>query len=138
MNEYLKRFLNRGLIFGGFGPMILGIIYAILERTVEGFSLSGTEVLIAILSTYLLAFLQAGASVFNQIERWPIAKSMLCHFSTIYAAYVICYLVNSWIPFEWAVIGIFSAVFVAVYLAIWITVLLCVGATKKRLNAKMK
>ena len=31
MNKYLKEFFHRGLIFGGFGPIILGIVFAILK-----------------------------------------------------------------------------------------------------------
>ena len=68
MNKYLKQFLLRGLRFGGFGPIILGFIYAIFESSVTDFSLSGTQTLVAIVSVYLLAFLQAGATIFNQIE----------------------------------------------------------------------
>ena len=39
MNKYLKIFLHRGLIFGGFGPIVVGIVYFILGQTLEGFSL---------------------------------------------------------------------------------------------------
>ena len=138
MNRYLKNFLHRGLIFGGFGPIILGIIYAILEKTVEDFSLTGTQVLIAIISVYILAFIQAGASVFNQIESFSIPKSLFCHLSLIYAAYVICYLVNNWIPFNPDVLLIFTAIFLAVYFTVWITVFLSIKITSKKLNAKLK
>ncbi len=138
MNKYFKAFLHRGLMFGGFGPMIAGIVLAILDSTIENFSLGGVEVLIAIVSTYLLAFVQAGASVFNQIEHWPIAKSLFFHFSLLYLAYVGAYLANSWIPFEPAVIAIFTAIFVIVYFIIWISVYLVVKSTEKKLNAKMK
>ena len=137
MNVYLKRFLQRGVTFGGFGPIIAGVVFAILEFTVPDFSLEGVEVLIAVVSTYLLAFLQAGTSVFNQIEHWPLAKSLLCHFGTIYLAYLGCYVVNSWIPFEPMVIVIFSAVFALSYLFIWLTVYLIVRATQKKLNVKI-
>lgn len=135
--SYVKEFFFRGMMFGGFGPIILGIIYAILQYTVEGFSLSGPEVLIAIISTYLLAFVQAGASVCNQIEEWPITKSLFFHFSLLYLAYVVCYLVNTWIPFEWTVILVFTAIFVLIYFVIWVTVWLCVHATSKRLNRNL-
>ncbi len=137
MKQYAKTFLHRGLIFGGFGPVILGIIYAILERTVENFALGGTDVLIAIVSVYLLAFLQAGASVFNQIDHWSIPKSMLCHGALLYMAYLGCYLVNRWIPFYPRVLLIFTAVFVAGYLAIWLIVYISVTLTSKRLNEKL-
>lgn len=136
--NYFKAFLHRGLIFGGFGPIIAGVVFFILSLTLEDFTLGGGEVLMAIVSTYLLAFLQAGASVFNQIEDWPLAKIMLCHFATIYLAYVGCYLLNSWIPFDIRVILIFTAIFVVLYLVIWVSVLLAVRATSKKLNARVK
>ena len=133
----VKIFLQRGMLFGGFGPMIAGIVYFILSFTIEGFSLTGVEVFIAILSTYLLAFMQAGASVFNQIEHWPLTKSLLCHFVTIYLAYVLCYLVNAWIPFVPMVLVIFTALFVLTYGIIWCSVYFALRATSKKFNQKL-
>lgn len=137
MNKHLKSFLLRGMLFGGFGPVIGGIVYAILDVSIEGFSLSGLQVFLAILSTYLLAFLQAGASVFNQIEEWPLPKSVLCHFAVIYFAYVSCYLVNTWIPFKIEVILLFTALFAVVYLIIWLTVLAITWGVSKKMNRKL-
>ena len=137
MNKYVKEFLHRGLIFGGFGPVVVGIVFAILQYTVEGFSLGGTQVLLAIISTYLLAFVQAGVTVFNQIEHWPLPKSLLCHFATLYAAYSLCYLVNSWIPFEPMVLVIFTAIFAVGYFLIWGIVYLCVRAASRKMNEKI-
>ena len=108
MNIYLKNFIHRGLIFGGFGPIILSIIYAITSKVSVGLTLSGTEVAVAIISIYLLAFVHAGASVFNQIEHWSVPKSILFHMSTLYFAYIFCYLVNTWIPFNLQFILIFT------------------------------
>ena len=138
MNKYVKEFLHRGLIFGGFGPIIMGIIYAILQNTINGFTLSGNEVLIAIVSIYILAFLQAGASVFNQIEHWSMAKSLGFHFLTIYIAYVCCYLINSWIPFNINAILIFTAIFAVSYFIIWLTVYISVRIISKKLNKIFK
>lgn len=138
MSKYVKYFLHRGLIFGGFGPIILGVIYAIISYSHVDFSLSGKDVLIGIVSTYLLAFVQAGSSVFNQIEEWPLTKSLLCHFSSIYLAYVLCYIVNSWIPFDPMVIVVFSAIFAITYLIIWLTVYFIVKNTQKKLNSKIR
>lgn len=138
MNRYLKEFLHRGLMFGGFGPIIVGIIYIILSEISENFLLDGSAVFFAIVSSYLLAFVQAGVSVFNQIEHWAITKSLFCHFGLLYVTYVLCYIVNSWIPFEWGVVGIFTAIFVLIYFIIWITVYSIVKLTKKRLNSALK
>ena len=137
MNGYLKSFLHRGLIFGGFGPVIMGIIYMILGGVIEDFSLNGQQVFVAIISTYLLAFIQAGASVFNQIENWPIAKSLLFHFTSIYIAYLLYYVVNTWIPFDPLVIVIFTVAFTLTYLIIWLSVFFAVKSQERSLNSKI-
>ena len=138
MNRYLKSFLCRGLIFGGFGPIIAGIIYIILDGCMPSVSVSGTDLFVIILSTYLLAFVHAGASIFNQIEHWPIAKSLLCHFGCLYVAYLLCYVINRWIAFDLTVMLIFSGIFVAGYLAVWLVVYITIKITEKKLNAKIK
>lgn len=138
MNKYLKEFLHRGLMFGGFGPIILGIILYVLSRTLDDFSISGGQILLGIVSIYLLAFVHAGASVFNQIEEWSVMKSLFFHFTSLYFAYAICYLLNSWIPFEWGVIAIFTAVFAVIYFVVWTIVFFSVKAASKKMNAKLK
>ena len=137
MKNYVKEFFKRGLMFAGFGPIIVGIIYLISSKTVEDFTLNGVEVFTVIVSTYLLAFVHSGVSVFNQIDHWPVMKSLLCHFSTLYAAYVLCYLINSWIPFDINVVLIFTAVFVAVYFVVWLIVVLSIKAISRKMNKKI-
>ena len=137
MNKYLKSFLQRGLIFGGFGPVITGIIYYILSITIDNFSVSGTEMFTAIISTYLLAFIHAGCSIFNQVEHWPIAKSLFFHFLSLYLAYSVCYLINSWIPFDITVFLIFTGIFVLGYAIVWLIVYLIVKQTERKLNSKL-
>ena len=124
-------------MFGGFGPIILAVIYCILSKTVSGFALSGGEILVGTISVYMLAFVQAGASVFNQIEHWSLPKSLLCHFSTLFVSYSLCYILNSWIPFEPMVLVLFALIFVAVYFIIWFTVYFIVKSTGKKLNARL-
>lgn len=138
MNQYVKNYLFRGLMFGGFGPMVAGIVLWIVQLTGVEVVLTGGEVLLAVVSTYILAFVQAGSSVFNQIEGWPIAKSMGVHFLSLYVVYVACYLLNTWIPFAWEVIAIFTAIFIAVYLVVWITVYLIIKKTSKKLNKNIR
>ena len=137
MNKYVKNFLQRGLAFGGFGPVILAIIYAILEKTLPDFTITGYEICLGIISTYILAFVQAGVTVFNQIEHWSLPKSLFFHFTSLFAAYSLCYVANSWIPFEPKVLLIFSLIFIAVYFAVWITVFICTKVLSKKLNKKL-
>ncbi len=138
MKRYLKEFLMRGALFGGLGPIVAGVVYLILSRALEGFSLGGDAVFIAILSTYLLAFLQAGASVFYQIEHWSMGRSLLCHSLTLYFAYAGCYLVNAWIPFEPLFVAGFTALFAGGYFVIWLVIVLIIKATSKKMNAALK
>ena len=138
MNKYLKEFLHRGMMFGGFGPIVAGIIYLVISCTTEEFSLGSLEVFTAIVSTYLLAFIHAGVSVFNQIEDWPLARSLLCHLSTLYVAYIGCYLINSWIPFDFKVILVFTLSFVVLYFVIWFIVVAAIKQTQNKLNSKLK
>ncbi len=137
MNKYLKEFLHRGLIFGGFGPIVVGIVYSILENTADNFSLNGVQIFVAIISVYMLAFLQAGASVFNQIDHWSIPKSLFCHFSLLYLAYTACYLINNWIPFNINVLLIFTAIFASAYLAVWVVVFVSAKLISRKLNKKI-
>ena len=51
MNKYVKEFLHRGLIFAGFGPIIVAIIFLILSHTHDDFSLLGQECSLAIVTT---------------------------------------------------------------------------------------
>lgn len=136
MKKYAVEFLKRGMLFGGFGPILAAIIYYIISLSTD-IKFSGSEILIGIISTYLLAFIQAGASIFNQIENWPIYKSLGIHMLTIYIAYLGCYLVNSWIPFYWDVVLIFTIVFIVTYLLIWTIVYIVVNKITKDLNKKI-
>ena len=137
MKKYWKEFLYRGLMFGGLGPIVVAIIYLCLQASLANFFLRGDEVFVAILSTYLLAFVHAGASVFHQIEEWSVAKSLLYHFSLLYLAYIVCYLINAWIPFEPLVLAIFTGIFVLGYFLICLIVFLSIRAVGKRLNASL-
>ena len=138
MKNYVKQFFLRGLIFGGFGPVILAIIYYIISVTIADISFGGSEILSGVIATYLLAFVHAGASVFNQIEEWGLNKSIGCHFGVLYIAYSVCYLVNQWIPFDIKIFASFTAIFIAVYAVVWTTVYLCVRHSSKKINDSLQ
>lgn len=124
-------------MFGGYGPIILGIIYLVLQKSIENFSLNGWQVFVAIISTYFLAFIQAGASVLNQIDtRFPLLMTG-AHLSVLYFSTLGAYLINSWIPFRPEALGIFTAVFVIGYAAVWLTVCIAIKTVSKKLNRKL-
>lgn len=137
MNKYFKEFIHRGLMFSGFGPIVFGIVMLCIFFAEKDLSLTGKEILLGIVSTYMIAFIQAGATVFNQIEHWSVPRSMACHFSMLYAVYSIAYIINSWIPFKIEVLAIFTAIFIGVYFTVWIVVYLCVRNTGRKINERL-
>jgi hypothetical protein len=137
MNKNVKEYFKRGLIFGGFGPIIAAIIIACISIT-QKVNLAGWQILVAIISTYILAFVQAGSTVFNQIENWPPIKSALLQGGSIYVVYIATYLVNSWIPLKWEVILIFTAIFVFAFALIWLLVYFITKKTTAKLNNALK
>ncbi len=134
MNRYLKEFLHRGLLFGGFGPIVVGLVLAIIDAATGDISLHGIQIFLSIVSSYLLAFVQAGSTVFEQIEHWSTVKSVFFHFLSLYVVYVGCYLLNSWIPFEKTVVLIFTVIFAIGFFAIWGIVFTSVKIAEKKLN----
>ena len=137
MNKYVKEYLKRGLIFGGFGPIVFGIVIMIIGFTGTAIDLKGWQILLAIASTYILAFVQAGSSIFEQIDSWSHAKSMILHLLSIYVVYLGTYLVNSWIPFNYVVVIIFSASVIVGFIIIWLIAYLITNKVKNELNAKL-
>ena len=134
----VKIFLLRGLLFGALGPMVTGIVYLCLHHALDGITLGGDEVFLAILSTYLLAFVHAGAGVVYRIESWSLGRSVLCHFTLLYASYVLCYVVNDWLPFDPLSLGIFTAVFAGIYAVIWLCIFVSIRLTARRLNRRLQ
>ena len=124
-------------MFSGLGPVTAALVIFIISRFEDSLQLSASQVLIMAVSTYILAFVQAGATVFNQIEHWSVPKSLACHFSSLYAVYVFTYLVNTWIPFNINVILVFTAIFVATFFIIWTVVFLAVRHLSRKLNKNL-
>ena len=75
MNKYVKEYLLRGLIFSGLGPVVGGCVYLFIELSGERLVLNGYEVFLTIITTYIIAFVQAGSSVFPTIEIWSKVKA---------------------------------------------------------------
>ena len=127
-----KEFCRRGFMFGGLGPIVLGIVCLFVD------DFSGIDVFFGILSTYAIAFIQAGTSVFKDIDNWSIVKASGVQLLTIYVAYTVLYVLNDWIPFKWSVLAIYTILFVVAYLIIWLIVASIVKATTKNMNMRLK
>ena len=131
--RYFKEFCRRGLMFGGFGPIVFGIVCLFIDPTFRGLDL-----FIGIISTYLIAFVQAGISVVNEVDSLSTVKAMGLHFIALYTTYTLCYLVNSWIPFNIDILVIYTVIFVVAYFITWLIVYIIIKNTTKHLNMKLK
>ena len=124
-------------MFGGFGPIVVGIVVLCITYFDGVKEYSALPIFTSIVSTYILAFVQAGATVFNQIEHWSVPKSVFCHFGLLYVVYSLAYIANSWIPFKAEVLGVFTMIFVVGFFLIWGIVYLAVKSTGKKFNEKL-
>ena len=124
-------------MFAGFGPIVFGIIILCISYFDRVADHSALPIFSGIVTTYILAFVQAGATVFNQIEHWSVPKSLFSHFGLLYVFYSLAYVVNSWIPFKVEVLGVFTVIFVVGFFLIWGIVYLAVKSTGKKFNEKL-
>lgn len=138
MKKYMKEFVSRGLMCACGGPLILAVIYGVMEITGEAASLAPGEVCIAILTISLLAFIAAGITTVYQIEQLPLLSAVLIHGGVLYLDYLLVYFVNRWIPRNGNGVGIFTAVFVLAYAVTWLCIYLIIRAKTERMNQKLK
>ena len=137
MNYYVKEFLKRGLKFSGLGPIVAGIVYLCIENSGTEVNLSGSTMLLAIITTYIIAFVHAGSSVFNIVESWSRVKGLFFQLISIYVVYTAGYLLNSWLPLKIEVIIIYTVIFVLAFLTIWLTIFFITKSVTKKLNDKL-
>jgi len=138
MKKYFGEFCRRGLIACGFGPIVLGVLYLVLQARGDLNMLTVNEVCLGIFSLSALAFIAGGMNAVYQIERLPLMGAILIHGGVLYLSYLGVYLLNGWLIRGIAPILVFSLIFVLGYLAIWAIIY---GVTKKkteRLNEMIK
>lgn len=138
MKKLALEFLRRGLVACGFGPIILAILYLILQDKSGLQILSVNEVCIGIFSISALAFIAGGMNVIYQIERLPLMLAILIHGGVLYLSYLGTYLLNGWLEGGIAPILIFSLIFVIGYLAIWALIFSITKKSTEKLNRMLE
>ena len=138
MKKTALEFIRRGLTACGFGPMVLAVLYLILQR--EGYvqTLTADEVCLGIFSLSALAFIAGGMNVIYQIERLPLAVAILIHGGVLYVSYLATYLLNGWLEWGAAPILIFSGIFAASYIVIWAVIYFATREKTESLNRILK
>lgn len=138
MKKIVLGFLQKGFVACGFGPMVLVILYWILQRQCDLQYLSVNEVCTGIISLSVLAFIAGGMNVIYRIERLPLAFAILIHGSVLYISYLCTYLVNRWLEWGKAPVIVFTAIFVLGYLTIWAIIYWTTQKRTARLNEMLK
>ena len=138
MKKFFLEFLLRGLTACGFGPIVLVIVYLILQRSINLQSLTVNEVCIGILSLTILAFVAGGMNAIYKIEQLPLMIAILIHGGVLYIGYLGTYLINGWLELGIAPILTFSGIFALGYLTIWVIIFSATKKSTEKLNKKLK
>lgn len=134
MKSNIMEFIRRGMIACGFGPIILAIIYLILQHQCAIETLTVNQVCLGIFSLSALAFIAGGMNILYQIERLPLLVAILIHGGVLYISYLATYLVNGWL--EWGITPIiaFSGIFILGYILIWVIIYTSTRRNTENLN----
>ena len=138
MRKFVLEFLRRGFAACGMGPIILAILYLILQQTAAVETLTVNQVCVGIFSITALAFVAGGMNAIYQIERLPLMVAILIHGSVLYISYLGTYLLNDWLDWGVMPIVVFSAIFVVGYIVIWAVIYSITKNRIERLNEVLK
>ena len=138
MKKITAEFCRKGLVAGGFGPLVLVALYGILDSQGLLQTLTPGQVCLGIVSLWGLAFVAGGMNVVYQIERLPLAVAILIHGSVLYGSYLVTYLINGWLEQGPVPILVFSGIFLFGYLSIWAVIYSVTIRRTRRLNRLLK
>ena len=138
MKHHILDFIRRGMAACGIGPIVLAVVYLILQRNGEVQMLTVNQVCLGIFSLSALAFIAGGMNCIYQIERLPLMVAILIHGCVLYISYLITYLLNGWLEWDATPILAFSAVFVLGYLVIWVVIYSGIKKKTDTINEMLK
>ena len=138
MKKIVKEFFRRGIAACGLGPIVLAILYLILQYNGAVGSLSVNEVCVGIFSLSALAFIAGGMNVIYQIGQLPLMVAILIHGGVLYVSYLGTYLLNDWLEWGTTPILAFTGIFVIGYLLIWVIIYSATKNRTDRINEVLK
>ena len=136
--QYVKEFFKIGIVASGGGPLIVAIVYQILFMNGVVETLTVPQVVLAIITSMILAFISGGINVVYRIESLPLMKAILLHGVVLYMDYIIIYLVNGWLKRSIGPILIFTVIFVLGYFIIWLFIYHHIKRTTQAVNEELK
>ena len=138
MKRHILDFIRRGLAACGFGPIVLAVLYLILQHQGVVENLTVNEVCIGIVSLFVLAFIAGGMNFIYQIEQLPLMVAILIHGGILYISYLGTYLLNGWLEWSGIPVLVFTGIFVVGYLVIWAVIYSIIKKNTDRINALLK
>jgi len=138
MKNSIIEFFRRGLISCGLGPLVLAVIYLILQRKAGIDTLTVNQVCTGIFSLSALAFIAGGMNILYQIERLPLMLTILIHGAVLYIGYLSTYLINGWMQLGTTPVLVFSLIFIIGYLVIWAAIYFITKKNTEQLNEILK
>lgn len=132
MKKFVLDFIHRGMVAMGIGPLVLAVLYWILQKNGILQTLDVGEVCIGIFSISALAFVAGALNALYQLERLPLMVAILIHGGVLYVSYLLTFLLNDWLEWGRIPVLVFSGVFLVGYVVIWAIIY---SITKKRTAA---
>ena len=134
MKKNIWEFIRRGMTACGIGPIVLAILYLILQHQGRLQTLTVNQVCLGIFSISILAFVAGGMNVVYQMERLPLMAAITIHGGVLYISYLITYLVNDWLQWGVTEILVFSGIFVLGYIIIWLIIYSIIKRNTEEIN----
>ena len=135
MKKYIKTFIMNGLFACGLGPVVLAIVYAVLNATGVVSEMSVSEMVTGIISVTVLAFIAGGISMIYKIERLPVTLAALIHAGVLYLDYIVIYLINSWLKDGIIPFIVFTSCFFVGFALVWLIIYLTTKKSTDEVNS---
>ena len=138
MKKHLLEFVRRGLTACGIGPIVLAVLYLILQHNGVIETLTVNEVCVGILSLSALAFIAGGMNFIYQVERLHLMVAISIHGGVLYISYLLTYLLNDWLDWGAMPVLVFTGIFIFGYLVIWAAIYCIIKKNTDRINKILK
>ena len=134
MKKHILDFIRRGAAACGLGPLVLAILYVVLEQNGTLEILTVRQVCIGIFSLSALAFIAGGMNAIYQIEQLPLLVAISIHGAVLYLSYLATYLINGWLEWGSAPVLVFTGIFVVGFIGIWVVICSIIRKNTNKVN----
>ena len=138
MKRHILEFIRRGMMACGLGPLVLAVLYLILQHQGLVQTIKVSDICLGIVSLSALAFIAGGMNMIYQVEHLPLMAAISIHGAVLYIAYLVTYLVNGWLERGITPLLVFSAIFILGFLLIWAGIYFITKRNTERLNKILK